>query len=135
MLEHDKWLILEAFKLLGWRDCSYVLFHVIEIPISSPIYNDALNQLISKAEQKLRETQEWLSRQGYSAEVKVVASRDVVDGILEETEKYPYSLVLLHKKKRRRVVEQVMLAFVKSTSQGLIQESSIPVMVIPVKEH
>jgi len=133
-LEPEKHLLLRAFRMLGWGDAEYTLFHVVEVPITTAPYANDLAGILGEVRKRLEPLADWLRGQGYKVEVKVVAARDVVDGIIEEIEESPYLLILLHKKRRKKI-EKLLLAFTKSTSQRLIQRASIPVMVIPVEEH
>ena len=134
VLEPDMELILRGIRLLGWEKATYVLLHVVEVPMVTSPHANELSKLLRYAEEKLKPYAERLKKLGYRTEIKIVSARDVVEGITEELKLGNYSLIMLHKKKRK-TVEKIMLTFTKSTSQRLIQKTNTPVMVIPVEEH
>jgi len=134
IIQPDVSLIVRGIRLLGWRDAVYILLHVVEVPLVTSPHVNELEKLLKRAEELLKSTAETLKEMGYDAEVKAVTARDVVEGITEELKLGNYTLVILHKK-RRKTVEKFMLTFTKSTSQRLIQKSPVPVMVIPFGEH
>ena len=134
VLEPNIQLIIRGIKLLSWNDALYILLHVVEVPLVTSPHANELDKLLKKAEEKLKPVADSLKTMGYKTEIKIVSARDVVEGITEELKLGNYTLVMLHKK-RRKTVEKFMLTFTKSTSQRLIQKSNTPVMVIPVEEH
>ena len=130
-LDYDRVSVLRAIKMLEWLDAEYVLFNVIATPTTTATYRETLGDLIESSYSVLSELRSWLENLGYVVDLKVIAARDVVSGITEEIERGSYSLIILHRKRRRRLAA-VGGRFLKSISQKLLETSSVPVLVIPV---
>ena len=127
VLEPDAGLLIRALRLLAWSDCEYVLFHVIELPVSTATYRETVGYLVADSYKKLESLRNWLMNEGYDVALKVVAARDVVAGILEELDRNHYSLVLLQRKKRGRLG---LLS--KSTTQRLLKRLATPILIMPI---
>jgi len=118
--------------MLSPSEAGYVLFHVVEVPEQTATYDEAVGHLVEEAKRRLSPLVEWLRDMGYTSELKVAVSRDVVTGVLEALQRESYAVVVLHRKKRGRL-ERLRLRFTKSTSERLLRQLRTPILVFPVE--
>src|SRR3989475_11755697 len=98
----DKNRLFKALQILSTKNPIIVLFRVVEVPRrTTPLDPAVWKDDIKRAEESLTEPAEWLKREGYSVETKVVTSRDTADGIVLEANNGGYSLVLMTKRRIR----------------------------------
>jgi len=115
----DKNRLFKALQILSTKNPIIVLFRVVEVPRrTTPLDPAVWKDDIKRAEESLTEPAEWLKREGYSVETKVVTSRDTADGIVLEANNGGYSLVLMTK---RRIRSGWGAVFHKSISEEVIR--------------
>ncbi len=68
---------------IGISDVEVTLLHVVRIPMTAPLDEEAFSEEIAEWESKLKELAEQLERGGMKAKVRVVLSRSILTGIEE----------------------------------------------------
>ncbi|MEM3608253.1 MAG: universal stress protein [Candidatus Bathyarchaeia archaeon] len=111
---------------------SIVLLHIIEVPsLTSPIDASHFKEEVDKAAEKLERVAEWIRRQGYKAQVKVLVARDVAEGIVEESNIGGYQIILMMKRKVRGGLSKLLH---RSVSEKVIRSTKAMVLTFLV-EH
>ncbi len=107
-------------------DVEIIFFHVIEFPQSTSLYPETVTQYVEDTGKKFRSLVEWADSQGVGANLRVVASRDVVESILSEAERIDADLIVLQKtlkkiKRRiRRLIRQTNLERIVDVSRKIV---------------
>jgi len=111
---------------------SIVLLHVIEVPsLTSPIDVSHFKGEVEAAAGKLEGIAEWIRRQGYKVEVKVLVARDVAEGIVEESNRGGYRIILMMKRRIRGGLSKLLH---RSVSEKVIRSTKAMVLTFLV-EH
>jgi nucleotide-binding universal stress UspA family protein len=122
--------VLSALRLLQWKEADYTLLNIIELPQSTATYDDVALKMIESHKKILEELSDYLKEYGYEAKVKVAVSRDIVSGIVEEVKNGGYSMVVLFRRPRG-FWGRVGLKLFKSVSQRVLDDVSVPVLILP----
>lgn len=104
--------------------------HVVRFPLSASLYPELVSPLLDEGRRRFSELVEWAEAQGFSAELRVVAARDVVETILEEAEALDCELIVVQKSSKS-LRERIVTPFYRTTSEKLIGVSRRPVAVLP----
>jgi nucleotide-binding universal stress UspA family protein len=125
-------LITQALHVLStFKNPTIVLFHVVEVPSRTATLDPELYRPeLDKAEEKLSDLAEWLTRQSLRVRVKVVVARNVAEGIIDETETGDYFIVFLMKRRFKRGWRQL---FKRSVSQEVVRFANALVLTAPVE--
>jgi nucleotide-binding universal stress UspA family protein len=125
-------LITQALHVLStFKNPTIVLFHVVEVPSRTATLDPELYRPeLDKAEEKLSDLAEWLTRQSLRVRVKVVVARNVAEGIIDETETGDYFIVFLMKRRFKRGWRQL---FKRSVSQKVVRFANALVLTAPVE--
>ncbi len=128
----SKKLITRALHVLSaFRKPAIVLLHVVEVPSrTSALDPEAYRSEIDKAKDRLMELSKWLADQGLHVTVKVAVARNVVEGIIDETETDGYLIVFLMKRRIRSGWRQF---FTRSVSERVVRQASCLVMTAPLE--
>ncbi len=111
-------------KLTG--DIEIVFLHIIEFPFSTSLYPETISTYIEETKKNLANLLDWARAQGISAELKVTASRDVVEAIMNEADRMDADMIVLQKslkkikRKIRRLVRQTNLEKVVDLSKRIV---------------
>jgi len=108
-------------------------YHVIELPLTSPMYGDFVKPMLEKRKRALRPLIEWAERQGLEASLKVVAARDIVSSVLEEVEKERYDLVAVQRSEKS-LGEKITSRLHMGLPEKLIRSLKVPVLILPPRE-
>jgi nucleotide-binding universal stress UspA family protein len=119
-------MVAAMLPLLKFQTKALTLFHVIEMPISTPLDTDDMKDLVAAAEVKIKPLSDWLSKQGYRVQTKVAVARHVKDAIIEEASDPRYSMLFMLKRRKRRK------RFSKSVTEEIIGHVQLPVVTILV---
>jgi nucleotide-binding universal stress UspA family protein len=119
-------MVAAMLPLLKFQTKALTLFHVIEMPISTPLDTDDMKDLVAAAELKIKPLSDWLSKQGYRVQTKVAVARHVKDAIIEEASDPRYSMLFMLKRRKRRK------RFSKSVTEEIIGHVQLPVVTILV---
>lgn len=109
-------------------DAEIIFLHVIEFPQSTSLYPETVTQYIEDARKKFRSLVEWANSQGVSAELRVVASRNVVESVLSEAERIDADLILLQKTLKK--IERRIRRLIRQTNLEKIAEVSKKIVVL-----
>jgi nucleotide-binding universal stress UspA family protein len=107
-------------------DIEIVFLHIIEFPLSTSLYPEMISAHIEEARSKLQNLLDWARTQGINADLRVTASRDVVEAIMSEAEKIDANMIVLQKslkkikRKIRRLVRQTNLERVVGLSKRIV---------------
>jgi nucleotide-binding universal stress UspA family protein len=125
-------LITQALHVLStFKNPTIVLFHVVEVPSRTATLDpEPYRPELDKAEEKLSDLAEWLTRQSLRVRVKVVVARNVAEGIIDETETGDYFIVFLMKRRFKRGWRQL---FKHSVSQKVVRFANGLVLTAPVE--
>ena len=133
----DRSKLFNSLKVLATlKNPVIVLFRVVEIhQRTNPLDPDLWREDIRKSEDFLADHAEWLEREGYRVEVRVVTARSTAEGILAESNSGDYSIVLMMK---RRIRGGWRAIFHRSISEEVIRYANPPVLTFlaeqPVEE-
>lgn len=103
-------------------------YHVVELPLPSPMYSDLIEPVLEERRRSLRGFVEWAEEQGFKASLKVVAARDAFSSIVEELEREKYSLLVVQR------VEKIARRLGLGVEEKLIRSLRIPILVLPPSE-
>jgi nucleotide-binding universal stress UspA family protein len=107
-------------------DIEIVFLHIIEFPLSTSLYPEMISAHIEEARSKLQNLLDWARTQGINADLRLTASRDVVEAIMSEAEKIDANMIVLQKslkkikRKIRRLVRQTNLERVVGLSKRIV---------------
>ncbi len=122
--------LFELPRLLKSKQMHAVLFHVVEVPMTSLLYEEQFRGEIEDAEAWISELEESLQPSFASVESKVVLSRDAAEAILTEAEEQ-YEAVVLFKRKKV-AVKAITRAVGADTMSKVLRKLAKPAVVIPV---
>ncbi|MFW9976312.1 MAG: universal stress protein [Candidatus Thorarchaeota archaeon] len=122
-------MVAAMLPLLKFQTNHITLLHVIEAPISTPLESSGMEEIFSDAEKKVQPLQNWLNKQGYVAEIKLVTARDVSSAIAEEAGTSKYSMIFMMKRRRKK---GILGLFSKSVTENVIRNVDCPVITILV---
>lgn len=122
-------MVAAMLPLLKFQTSHITLFHVIEAPVSTPLESEGMDEILRRSEVKVQPLQDWLNKQGYVAEIKIVAARNVASAIAEEASTYKYSMIFMMKRRRKK---GLLGRFSRSVTENVIQHVDCPVVTILV---
>ncbi len=122
-------MVAAMLPLLKFQTNHITLLHVIEAPVSTPLESSGMEEIFSEAEKKVQPLQNWLNKQGYVAEIKLVTARDVSSAIAEEAGTSRYSMIFMMKRRRKK---GILGLFSKSVTENVIRNVDCPVVTILV---
>jgi nucleotide-binding universal stress UspA family protein len=122
-------MVAAMLPLLKFQTSRITLLHVIEAPISTPLESEGMEEVFRDAEVKIRPLQDWLNKQGYVTEVKLVTSRSVASAISEEAGTSKYAMIFMMKRRRKK---GILGLFSKSVTENVIRNVDCPVVTILV---
>ncbi|MCL7382887.1 MAG: universal stress protein [Thaumarchaeota archaeon] len=108
------------------RDIEIVFLHIIEFPLSTPLYPEMISTHIEETRNKLQNLLDWAKAQGINADLRITASRDIVEAIISEAEKIDADMIVLQKslkkikRKIRRLARQTNLEKVTDLSKRIV---------------
>ena len=125
-------LITQALHVMStFKNPTIGLFHVVEVPSRTATLEPEPYRIeIDKAEQKLTDLAKWLRKQSLSVRVKVVVARNVVEGIIDETDTGGYFIVFLMKRRFKRGWRQL---FKRSVSEKVVRFANSLVLTAPLE--
>jgi len=107
-------------------DIEIVFLHIIEFPLSTSLYPEMISTHIEQTRNKLQNLLDWAKTQRINADLRITASRDVVEAIMSEAEKINADMIVLQKslkkikRKIRRLVSQTNLEKVVDLSKRIV---------------
>ncbi|KXH75338.1 MAG: hypothetical protein AM326_09050 [Candidatus Thorarchaeota archaeon SMTZ-45] len=122
-------MVAAMLPLLKFQTSHITLLHVIEAPVSTPLESEGMDEIFREAETKVQPLQDWLNKQGYIAEIKLVTARDVSSAIAEEAGTSKYSMIFMMKRRRKK---GILGLFSKSVTESVIRNVDCPVVTILV---
>ncbi len=122
--------ILRALRLLQWKDAEYTLLNIIQLPQPTATYQEVISEMIEENKKILEDISSYFKLHGFDMKVKVAVSRDIVSGIIEEVRRNGYVLIILFRKPRG-MFGKISLKLFKSVSQRVLDETTIPVLIMP----
>ena len=122
-------MVAAMLPLLKFQTSHITLLHVIEAPIETPLGSEGMEETFRKAEMQVQPLQDWLNKQGYIAEIKLVTARNVSSAIAEEAGTTKYSLIFMMKRRRKK---GILGLFSKSVTESVIRNVDCPVVTILV---
>ncbi len=122
-------MVAAMLPLLKFQTSHITLLHVIEAPISTPLQSEGMEEIFREAEMQVQPLQDWLNKQGYIAEIKLVTARNVSSAIAEEAGTTKYSLIFMMKRRRKK---GILGLFSKSVTESVIRNVDCPVVTILV---
>lgn len=121
--------LFELPHLLRSEQMHAVLFHVVEVPMTSLLYEEQFSREIEEAEAWISELEESLKPSFASVESKVVLSRDAAEAILTEAEESYEAVVLFRRKKA--AMKAIAKAVGADTMSRVLRKLAKPVLVVP----
>ena len=121
--------LFELPHLLRSEQMHAVLFHVVEVPMTSLLYEEQFSREIEEAEAWISELEESLKPSFASVESKVVLSRDAAEAILTEAEESYEAVVLFRRKKA--AMKAIAKAVGADTTSRVLRKLAKPVLVVP----
>lgn len=118
--------ISSILPLMNFNCPRITLFHVITMPVTSPLDPEYLNGIVSEFEETAKPIAEWFKHQEYAVTIKTAVARSVADAIIEETRNNEYSLVFMLKRRRTGF----MSLFSRSTTKQVIEKCALPVVSV-----
>lgn len=124
VLNHEA--LITLLKILPRDKTEIYVLHVLEFPFHTSLYTELVQPYIDEAKKKFSELIKWIEAEGFSVQLRVVASRDTAEAILSEAENLDASMIVLQKtlKKFRRRVRKVLrwtnLERVMDTSKKIV---------------
>lgn len=122
-------MVAAMLPLLKFQTSHITLLHVIEAPVSTPLESEGMEEIYRGAEKKVQSLQDWLNKQGYVAEIKLVTARSVASAIAEEASTSKYSMIFMMKRRRKK---GILGLFSKSVTENVIRNVDCPVVTILV---
>jgi nucleotide-binding universal stress UspA family protein len=122
-------MVAAMLPLLKFQTSHITLLHVIEAPVSTPLESGAMDEIFKEAEKKVQPLQDWLNKQGYVAEIKLVTARDVSSAITEEAGTSKYSMIFMMKRRRKKGILGILS---RSVTESVIRNVDCPVITILV---
>jgi nucleotide-binding universal stress UspA family protein len=122
-------MVAAMLPLLKFQTSHITLLHVIEAPVSTPLESEGMDEILRSAEVKVQPLKDWLNKQGYVAEIKLVTARDVASAIAEEASTSKYSMIFMMKRRRKR---GLLGRFSRSVTESVIRNVDCPVVTILV---
>lgn len=128
----DKEKVAKALDAISISKSPFiVLLHIIEVPsLTSPINSHPFKEDVTVGKRKLEKIADWLRKQGYKVEVKVLVARDIAEGIVEESNIGKYQIILMMKRKIRSGLAKLLH---KSVSEVVIRSTNSMVLIILVE--
>jgi len=132
LLPLDRFMDIEGLShvvlfLKQWNNSSLVLLHIIRLPMSSPLDEEIFTDEIELAREWLKPLENWCLEQGFRTRLKIRLARNIADRILDEIDRHPYRFILIPRRPKQNFWRKLR----KTTSQRVIEESGIPVVVFP----
>jgi nucleotide-binding universal stress UspA family protein len=129
----SKDLIMQALHVLSaFRNPLIVLLSVIEVPSRTGTLDpEPYRSEIKQAEVRLSEVSKWLANQGMKVRSKVAVARNVVEGIVSETEMDDYLVVFLMKRRAKKGWKRL---FSRSVSERVVRAAECLVMTAPLEQ-
>jgi len=122
------WLVEAVNRLLNIEEIEVTIFNVLEVPITSPLYEDQFKDEIKLREAEFKKIVAELNELGCKSSVKVVIARDVGEAILEEVEEEKFDLIVMTGK----IVEKLIR---KGPIWKVVSKSKVPVLFVPLHER
>lgn len=112
------------------RDIYITFLHVVEFPISTSIYPETVTPYLEEAKKRFDNLIDWAKSQGVNADLKVVASRSIIEAVLMEADRDEYDLIVLQKavKKMRRRISEL---FHRTSLERLVDKSRHVIIILP----
>ncbi len=105
----------------------YTLLGLVKVPFITSLEINKEIMGIDQAKKirgKLKEINREMDKYKFKTEVKVATCRDIADGIVEESNRGGYDLIILIKRRGKRRF------FEKSVSKEVIERAEIPVLLL-----
>ncbi len=105
----------------------YTLLGLVKVPFITSLEINKEIMGIDQAKKirgKLKEINREMNKYKFKTEVKVATCRDIADGIVEESNRGGYDLIILIKRRGKRRF------FEKSVSKEVIERAEIPVLLL-----
>ncbi|MFW9956348.1 MAG: universal stress protein [Candidatus Thorarchaeota archaeon] len=122
-------MVAAMLPLLKFQTSQITLLHVIEAPISTPLGSEGMEEIFEEARIRIEPLQNWLNKQGYVSNIKLVTARNVAAAIAEEASTTTYSLIFMMKRRRKT---GLLGSLSKSVTESVIRMVDCPVVTILV---
>ncbi len=122
-------MVAAMLPLLKFQTSQITLLHVIEAPISTPLGSEGMEEIFEEARIRIEPLQNWLNKQGYVSNIKLVTARNVAAAIAEEASTSTYSLIFMMKRRRKT---GLLGSLSKSVTESVIRMVDCPVVTILV---
>lgn len=122
-------MVASLLPLLKFQASKITLLHVVQAPVQTPLDAPELADIVASVNEPIENLADWLRKQNYNVDVKIITARSIVDAIVDEANTSEYSFVFMMK---RRMTRGIRSFFSKSVTQHVIKHVEVPVISVLV---